>query len=419
MEAQASGVVGTRRVGAGVGEVVAKASFRWYLGGMAVFSLAQTMNRFMLPWLAYEASHSSTVLGLVGLALAAPTLILSPIGGVWADRTQRLTLIRRTQGVWVVLFLVFAVVFAAGKGSLLLIVVVAIASGALIAFDQPARQALIPALVPTSGLSSAYGLLAASWNLSGLIGPSLAAALLAVALPLGLGAAPLLVVTAIGSVVMVLMTMRIRESIQGTARSKDTWWQELATGLRFIADTPAAGGLVLLAFGTSLFGFSAVFLMPAFAAEVFDANVGQLGVIVSAWGAGALVGITAIILGTWDRHRRIVLFTPGALGLTLLIFSASRTFEISVVLMAVAGALAFTYLTVAQTILQLLVPDALAGRVMGIYVLNYAISPLGATMLGILGGAVGAASAIGVGALVLCGLSLVVIRRTGRLRDNQ
>src|SRR4029079_18976903 len=137
-------------------------------------------------------------------------------------------------------------------------------------------------------------------------------------------------------------------------------WREIVIGVRFITSNPVAFAMVALAFGASIFGFSAVFLMPAFADEVYRADVTQLGILVSAWGAGALVGITAMIFGLWDRHRdRVVLIAPVALGVVLVAFSLSRNFELSVLLIGIAGALAFTYVTLAQTILQLLVPDEL------------------------------------------------------------
>jgi MFS family permease len=407
-----------RRVGSGVGDAVAAASFRWYLAGIAVFSLVQTMTRFLLPWLAYELSHSSTILGLIGFALAGPTLLLAPIGGVWADRMKRLSLIRRTQAACAVLFTVFAIVFAVGAASLPVIALVAIALGALFAFDQPARQALVPSLVRPSALASAYGLIAALWNISALIGPSLAAAFLAITVPLGIGPAPIFALTAFGSCVMVLMTTRIKERTPETTRSGRRWWHEIATGLRFIESTPVAGSLVTLAYGAGLFGFSAVFLMPAIAAEIYHADVIHLGILVSAWGAGALVGLTAVIIGVWEHHRgRVALFAPAAMGIALVAFSISRNYELSVLLLGLVGALAFTYLTVAQTILQLLVPDELRGRVMGIYALSFAIAPIGATVLGMLGGVMGTAGAVGVGAVVLCGLSAVVIFRVRAIAD--
>src|SRR4029079_8865403 len=193
-------------------------------------------------------------------------------------------------------------------------------------------------------------------------------------------------------------------------------WREIVIGVRFITSNPVAFAMVALAFGASIFGFSTVFLMPAFADEVYQADVTQLGILVSAWGAGALVGIATMIFGLWDRHRgRVVLIAPVALGLVLLAFSLSRSFELSILLIAIAGALAFIFMTLAQTILQLLVPNALRGRVLGIYSLNFAISPLGATVLGILASFIGAAEAVGVGALLLCALSGIVLLRVRTL----
>jgi MFS family permease len=407
------------RFGASVAVAIGAPGFRWYLAGMIVFGLVQTMNRFVLPYLAYEASHSSAILGFVGFALALPTLLLSPIGGVWADRIHRLRLIRLTQIGWLALFSVFAIVFVSGSGSLPVIVLVAVVSGALLAFDQPARQALVAGLVPAAGLSSAYGLIAASWNVSGLVGPSLAAALLAVAFSAGLGAAPLLALTALGSGAMVFMTTRVAEPpLAPRSAMGSRWWQDMAVGMRFVAETPVVAALVVLAFAISVLAFSSVFLMPAFAAEVFGEDIGRLGLLVSAWGAGALVGIIVVIFGVWDPRRGAVArWAPLALGVVLVAFAISRSFELSLFLIAVAGGLAMTYLTVAQSALQLLIPNELRGRVMGIYVLNFAISPLGATVLGVLGSRIGTAPAVGVGALVLGAIAAAVLLRVPQLAN--
>lgn len=249
-----------------------------------------------------------------------------------------------------------------------------------------------------------------------MVGPSLAAISLAATLPLGMGAAPLLALTAGGSLVMVLTTTRVSDVAPRPARSGLRWWQDLVAGLRFIAVSPVPGSLVLLAFTINALGFSAVFLMPAFAGEVFNADIGRVGLLVSAWGAGALLGLAGMILGIWDRHRRgVALYVPILLGLVLLGLSVSRRYEVSLCLIALAGALAYAHLTVAQTILQLRIPEHLRGRVMGIYVLSYASSPLGATLLGILASVTGTPAAVGVGAVVLCVVATTVLLRLRHL----
>jgi len=386
-------------------------NYRWFSGGMVSFTLAQSMIRFLLPWLAYDMTGSTLALGLVGLALAAPNVLLAPFGGVWSDRLDRAALVRFTQTTVTALIATFALLVLAGTLQLWYLVLFAFAIGSVTAFDQPARQALIPALVPIAALTTALALNQMTWSLAGIVGPATAGALLAVTIPLGLGPGPIFVLTAAGSAAMVFATLQIRIPRARDRAARRPWSVEFLEGARFIVADPAARGLTFISFSGSILGSSYLFLMPAFAREIYGVDTTGLGLLVASSGVGALLGSIALALfGARMRRGRVALASSLGFGLAVIAFSLSRSLPIGLAILLVAGAINAVSFTTAQTLLQVSVPDRIRGRVMGIYALTFSLSTLGAAISGALAALVGPSAAVLTGgALVLVAAASVAV----------
>jgi MFS family permease len=399
--------------GSGLRGALAEPSFRWFLGGMVGYTLTQSILRFLLPWLAFSVTQSAVALGVVGLALALPNLLLTSVGGVWADRVERQRILRVTQTGVATLTLVFSLTVAVGQIQMWSLIVFAVAISSLNAFDQPARQALIPSLVRPSVIVTAYSLNSAIWNLSGIVGPAICGAALAFLATRGAGPGPLLLAASIGPMAMVFGTTRIRPRVQQRRGPRDLWWREFASGARFVIGTPSARSLFILAFAASIFGQSYLLLLPAVTAELWRGDVAILALLAATAGAGSLVGTTALVfIGPQQRRGALVLAFTLAFGLMVASFAASRWLPASVALAALAGAVHSVSGTLTQTLVQLVVPDSMRGRVMGMYALNHPIAPMGTMILGLVAVVTGAAGAVVIGGLVVTLVAMLMIVRS-------
>jgi MFS family permease len=386
-------------------------NYRWFSGGMVSFTLSQSMIRFLLPWLAYDITGSTLALGLVGFALAGPNVLLAPFGGMWADRLERAALVRFTQTTVTLLIGSFAILVFAGTLQLPYLVLFAFAIGGVTAFDQPARQALIPALVPMAALTTALALNQMTWSLAGIVGPATAGALLAITIPLGLGPGPIFMLTVAGSAAMVFATLHIRIPRARERTARRHWSVEFLEGARFIVADPAARGLTFISFSGSILGSSYLFLMPAFAHEIYGVDTAGLGLLVASSGVGALLGSVVLALfGGRMRRGRVALASSFGFGIAVVAFSLSRSLPIGLAILLVAGAINAISFTTAQTLLQVSVPDRIRGRVMGIYALTFSLSTLGAAISGTLAAFIGPSAAVLIGgALVLVAAASVAL----------
>lgn len=354
------------------------------------------MYRFLLPWLAFEMTGSTVAIGWVALASALPGLIALPYASVTADRLDRARLLRFTQSTAAAIALILAALLVAGVFSIAHLVVVAALMSFIQAFDQPARMSIIPALVRESALVSAFALAAAAWNVSQIAAPMAAGALIAAAQAAGAGPGPIFIVVAAGYAVTALTVSRIRLSPDARGLTGARWSSQFVEGLRFIQGRSDVRSLFIVVSMTGTFGLSYVYLMPVFAKEVYGVDARGLGVLVSSVGLGALLGTILLArFGVQSRRGLLLVGAAFAFAVTLVAFAASRSFELSVVLLVLAGALAATYLTLGQTLVATLTPDAIRGRVMGLFGLTWIIQGAGGALTASFAAVVGPQLAVG------------------------
>lgn len=360
------------------------------------------MYRFLLPWLAFEMTGSALAIGWVALASALPGLVALPYGSVTADRIDRARLLRITQSTAALTALSLAGLLVLGVFEIAHLVVVAALMSVIQAFDQPARMSIIPALVRGSALVSAFALAAAAWNVSQIAAPMAAGALIAAAQATGGGPGPIFVIVSAGYALTALTMSRIRLSSERAGLPAGGWSGQFVEGLRFVLGRSDVRSLFLVVSTTGTFGMSYVYLMPVFAKEVYGTDARGLGVLVSSVGIGALLG-TVLLARFGGERKRGLLFVAAALGFaaTLTAFAASRSFEASMALLVVVGALAAIYLTLGQTLVAMLAPDAIRGRVMGLFGLTWIIQGAGGALSASLAAVVGPQFAVAAVALVV------------------
>lgn len=380
--------------------------FRNYFLATIVSNIGSWMQILAQGWLILELTNSPFYLGLVGLVRAVPTIALSLVGGVLADRFSRTRILMITQTVMALSSLVIALLTVTGLITVWHILVISFISSVFFAVDNPTRQALVPDLVGRDRLTSAIGLNSAAWNAAAIIGPSVAGILIAVVSISGaffLNAA---------SYIPVLIVVAMIPPLERAAQSSRSMLRQLSEGLGYIRGDRAIWGILLLIAIPSLTARPYTQMMPVFARDILGLGATGFGVLMAASGLGALAGalITASLGGFPHRGWLLVAVTL-ALGVSLLGFSQSTWIVTSIALVVVVGGASTLMMSLANTLLQGIVPDAMRGRVMSVYTLIAGgLMPLGSMLLGSLGEVIGVPFAVGLGGAVTIVVAIIFVR---------
>jgi MFS family permease len=388
-------------------------NFRLFWIGQTVSLIGTWMQQVGQGWLALQLSNSAFIVGLVSAAGSLPVLLFSLYAGVFVDRLDKLRIVMIAQ---ILLSIEAAVLWwAVWSGHITIPLLVALAgiNGLISAVEIPARQSLIVELVGRDDIVDAVALNSGGFNLARIIGPSIAAAVIASAgLAWCFGINALSYIAVIGCLVAIRLPKFVRLEGRPNALA------EFREGIAYIRSTREVRGLISVIAIYSIFGFQYLTLMPVIARDVLHTNASGYGLLVTFVGIGAVIGALTLAALS-NRVRRGKLFTISALSfasLTLLFsFVNDRVVASGVLLflgltMLINGALA-------NGILQSVVPDELRGRVMAAYVFVYVgFTPIGSLLVGALAHATGVQWAIGAGAVIMLLYSAIAFWKVPELR---
>lgn len=365
-------------------------------------------------WLVYELTRSPFYLGVVSAAASMPVLLFTLIGGVVADRFLRRNLLIVTQTLSMVPALAVAVLLNLGLITVWEIVVFAVMLGTINAFDVPARQSFLIEMVDKGRLMSAIAFNSAAFNGARIIGPFMAGITIS-----SIGVAACFYVNAASflAAIVALRMIRTRKDAAGarvveSGEGKETsrvsgLVRDLLEGLRFVRHEGNIFGIMRLVALFSLLGIPFIVMLPVFAADILKVGPGGLGIMAGSSGVGALAA--ALFIAFRGEIRRKGRFMVGAgllFGISLLLFSFSANYLLSLVMLVLTGFGIVSFLAVGNSFIQLSVPDALRGRVMSVYSFVFlGIAPLGSALVGSVAHFAGTARAISMGsALCLAGV---------------
>jgi len=380
--------------------------------GTLFSSSGQWIQQVSIGWLTYTLTGSPLLLGLVNGLRAVPLLLLGPVGRVAADRLDRKRLMLTTQLFLMTVTAIFATIIFTGHAHVWNIVVFSLLTGVAWAFNMPVRQSIVPNLVPRGALMNAMALNSAGFNLTRVVGPSLAGLLIA-----AVGIAGNFYLQALAYVGVASMIWMMRIPPRTTEPQEVSVRQHLAEGARFVWRHPTLRTQMALALVPVVVALPYISLMPVFAKDVLHVGPGGFGLLMAAPGLGAVLGTLTIASARDVRRKGLLLFgSLVALGASLVLFSQSRSFPLSLALLVVAGAFQMTYMTTNQTMVQLTTPDELRGRVMGIYMLNQGLLPFGSLLAGALANAWSAPLAVTLMGGSVCVLAAVAFLRLPSMR---
>jgi len=334
--------------------------FRILWTAVVISSVGTWMHIVAQGWLMYQLTNSAFWLGLVGLMRAIPLLGFPLFGGVVADRVQRTRVLYVTQTAAESMAVALAVVTAVGVVQPWHVLLFSFASAAVLAFDGPAREALLPDLIAPADMMSAISLNSWAFNGAMLIGPALAAMLLP-----SIGIAGMFALNAIsfGAVLIALPLLHAKGGVVplGSAR------HNMAEGLRYVANHPAILALVMMTATVSLLGRSYGQLMPVFARDFLDLDAAGMSFLYTVAGLGTCaVGVVLVFLHDLRLKGRLAIGGALIFAVALLLFAISRSLWFSQIVLFVAGGALIAFSTSVTTLLQRLTPRELRGRVMSV-----------------------------------------------------
>lgn len=374
----------------------ASPGFRLLFQGNIVTQIGMWMQQVAFGWLVLELTDSPFYLGLAGFCRALPMLLISPFGGVLADRLERRKLLMASQSAIMVFSACLALLVALRVAQPWHLLLASFLMGSAFSMNMPARQALVAQLVTKEQLPSAISLNSMSMNSSRVIGPALAGMVIGV-----IGVAGCLAAHA-GAYLWSVFNVAAIEAPPHQARARDqSVLQNLAEGFRYCYEQKSVFGMLALAVLTAVFGQQYMNLMPAFARNVLGLGPQGLGMLMTAVGIGAITGSVIVAgYGAVKQRGTILILSAAGFGASLCLFALTKTPILSMTMLAVAGASQAVMLALNQTILQQVVPDHLRGRVMSTYMVTWGLMPLGTLPAGWIAEHYGTPTSIFIGGVV-------------------
>jgi MFS family permease len=339
-----------------------------WLGLMLSFTGSMMQNAALLWHVSLLVpNNKGLALGMVGLVKVVPIVVFSMISGVVADAWDRRRLMLMTQVAATLVALALAVLAFRGVTVVWPIYLLAALGAAVGAFDLPARNALVPTLVPREHLPNAISLNTIMFQTAAVAGPSLGGLLIAAA---GVGWAYLANAISFGAVVAALLMMRdlpSRESAVAGAEVADISLRAAWEGLQFVFRSPLIRSTMLLDFFATFFS-SATALLPIFAQDILRVGARGYGWLYAAPAAGALAMSAAMVPLNERIERRgpTLLWAVTGYGLATVVFGFSRSFWLTFLCLALTGATDTVSMVIRNVIRQLETPDRLRGRMTGV-----------------------------------------------------
>ncbi len=353
--------------------------FRIMWIGACTSSVGTLMQTFAQAWLVLQLSGSSFLLGLDSFLGSVPIVLFSLVGGVLADRTERQKLLLGSQFVQMACAFLLAGLFATGVVRIWQILALSFVVGTAQSFGGPAYSALIPTLVKAEDLPNAIALNSIQFNAARVLGPTLGGVALV------FGASWCFSLNGISFIAVIISLLIIQPHFVPT-KSGESVLTSMKEGIHFIRHQGAMEALIVLAFSMTLLAFPLIVFLPVFAKDVFHGGPNLYTILLVCSGIGSIFGALTVAAAGKHRHMgRTVLLMLMGLGILISAFALSRWLVLSCVLIFLSGGLLLAVFTSITSLVQLIAPDNMRGRVLSVY--NVAFRggmPVGSLVVGAL-----------------------------------
>ena len=388
-------------------------NYRLFFSGQVVSVTGTWMQNVAMAWLVLDLTGSPVAVGILVLCQFLPFSILGLFAGVFADRLDPRRLVMTTQAAAMVLATALALLTLAGDPQPWQVYVLAVLRGTVLVFDAPARQAFTYQMVGPAELPNAVALNSSLFNAARVVGPAFGGVIVAV---FGPGICFAANAVSFLAVLVALTAMNARELIplerngERPAIFAGTW-----EAVRYARRSPRIGIVLVLVAAVSTFAFNFNVLLPVLARETLDAGPEVFGILSACFGAGALIG--ALLAATIGRASiKLLLIGTAGFGVAELVLAPAQTLPVAAACLLAAGLCFTVWSSNANASLQLRVPDAIRGRVLGLYFYAFlGLQPVGGLLSGWLADAGGTALAFAFGGAVTLAATAFAFVRLGQL----
>ncbi len=379
-------------------------NYRLFVAGQTLSLIGTWIQRMAMLWLVYRLTHSAFLLGLVGFCEQVPIFFIAPFAGVYADRWNRHKALIRIESLALLQAALLGAITFLGWVEVWHLIFLSLMLGVINAFEAPMRKSFVVQTVEQDkeSLSNAIALNSTVFNLSRLIGPSIAGVLISL---VGEGWCFMANAFSYAVVVLCLIFMHLPEPVRRLKEAPHVI-QRLKEGIQYVKTQKLMQVLLSMLAVVSFSNASLRTLAPIFAKDVLQGDAQTLGFLMSASGVGAICGALYLTKRrTISQFKKILSFTGLFLGTGIICFAISRSLVLSLLFIAFAGLGQMVHTTSTNTMLQLLVEEDKRGRIMSFYtVCLQGTMPFGSMVAGAIAGVLGGQWAMGImGVICLTG----------------
>ena len=378
---------------------------------------AMQMQMIARGYLTYELTGSPALLGVVSAGFALPMLLLSLFGGAFADRLERKRIIQLGQVGAALIALFVGVSVTTETVTWYHLLAASMLQGAVFSFLMPARQAIIPQLVGQERLGNAMALNAMGMSATTLIAPAVAGVLYGDIygyVPIGPDGV-YYIITAMCAMAM-LLTGRLPK-LTGGGAGRSGVLNDIRAGLSYIRRSPLVMALLVIGLTSTVLAMPFRFLMPIFIVDIYGLGPESMGLMVSIMGLGSLGGSLFIAaLGNW-RRGRLLIMSAFMSGIALMLVAVLPFYQVALGLMLLLGLGDAGRRTLNQSLIMEVTEDQYRGRVMSVFMTNFALIPLGVLPAGIAAEFFGGQLTVGILAGLLLATTAIILVTQKGLRD--
>lgn len=407
-------------------------NYRLFISGQIISLTGTWIEGTALSWLVYNLlTNSSFYLGLLNFGAQIPILILGLLTGMIADSVNRRKLLIRTQCLFMITSTILAILTLTHNSdgvpyvTFWLAFSLATFSGILKAFDMPTRQAFLLELVPRHELPNAVALNSLTFNAARIIGPSIAGILIAQVSQIrpqqqGFGEGISFAINAITYLAMIYCLVRMKVTPREIPPPPENRLRFMTDGIRYVRRQRHVNALMIHLMFMALFGIPYLIIMPVYAREVLGGAANEFGSLMTAVGIGAVIGGVimtrrASVKGLGSHMAYCVL----GFSAVLVMMAINSNFKIALILLAFAGFFMVMAMISSQTLVQVLLPEDIRGRVMSLYgMISLGFLPLGSLLIGALAEHYGVRIMLAINAIICATATLYFIMKLPKLRES-
>jgi MFS family permease len=402
------------RVGKVTFAALAVPNYRRYYAGQAISLIGTWMQMTAQAWLVLSLTHSSTTLGVIIALQTLPVLLLGPYGGLIADRVDKRRLMVVLQSAMGVQALVLGLLTVTGNVRVWQIGLLAALLGLNNAFENPARQSFMLEMVGPEHLRNAVSLNSVLVNVARLIGPAVAGILIAT---VGEGECFLINAASFVAVVASLISMD-RSALRPTEPTRRAAGQ-LREGLQYVRSTPALAVPLLMMALVGCLTYEFQVTLPVMASRGLHAGATGFGFMTAAMGLGAVAG-GLLVAARGKTGLRPLVLSVSVFGLAMGLATLAPNLGLELPALAFAGGASITFMSTANSTLQLTADPSMRGRVMSLWFVAFQGStPIGGPIVGLVMAAAGARAGLGLGAVTCVVAALGGAVAMKRLSDSR